>query len=324
PTVKDLASRDVVSRAIYLEVRDGNGIDGGDYVYLDVRPDVVNHYFEEDDIRNPDGSPRRITAHTIESKLPDITDMCRTYLGVDPVTQPIPIQPTAHYAMGGIPTDMHGQVVIDAENTPVPGFYAAGECACVSIHGANRLGTNSLVDILVFGKEAGIHAAEYAASADWPALPKDADAPIRAELQAMVECSGQENGGQLRKEMRDLMMADVGVFRTAERLAHAAKTLREMRARAQNTCIMDKGKRWNTELMEAWELRGMLDLALVTTEAAIARHESRGGHAREDYPDRDDVAWLRHSLACLEPDETVTLAYKPVTLGLYEPKPRVY
>ncbi len=324
PTVKDLASRDVVSRAIYLEVREGNGIDGGDYVYLDVRPEVVNRYFQEDDIRNPDGSPRRITAHTIESKLPDITDMCRTYLGVDPVRQPIPIQPTAHYAMGGIPTDMHGQVVIDDKGTPVPGFYAAGECACVSIHGANRLGTNSLVDILVFGKEAGIHAAEYAAQADWPALPAEPDAAVRAQLQGMIDCGGAEIGGDLRKELRLLMMTDVGVFRTAERLNEAVEQLRDMRERAKNICIMDKGKRWNTELMEAWELAGMIDLALVTAVAAAARHESRGGHAREDYPNRDDENWLRHSLACLNADGTVTLTYKPVTLGLYKPQPRVY
>ena len=283
PTVKDLASRDVVSRAIYLETHEGRGIDGADYVYLDVRPDVVNHYFEEDDIRNPDGSSRRITAHTIESKLPDITDMCRTYLGVDPVTQPIPIQPTAHYAMGGIPTDMYG-AVIDDHGTPVPGFYAAGECACVSVHGANRLGTNSLVDILVFGKQSGIRAAEYAAGSDWVPLPKDADQAIRAELAGMVQCDGHENGADMRDELRNLMMDDVGIFRSGAQLADAVEKLRDMRERANDICIMDKGKRWNTELVEALELKGMIDLALVTASAAMARTESRGGHARADYP----------------------------------------
>ena len=155
PTVKDLASRDVVSRSIYLEIRAGRGIDGKDYVYLDVRPETVNKYFEQDGVKNPDGTPRRITAEDIRRKLPDISDFCQTYLNVDPIKQPMPIQPTAHYAMGGIPTDINGQVVIDPQNTALPGFYAAGECACVSVHGANRLGTNSLVDILVFGRRAG-------------------------------------------------------------------------------------------------------------------------------------------------------------------------
>jgi succinate dehydrogenase / fumarate reductase, flavoprotein subunit len=324
PTVKDLASRDVVSRAIYLEIRDGHGINGSDYVYLDLRPEVVNHYFEVDDIRNPDGSPRRITEHTIETKLPDITEISRVYLGVDPLTQPVPIQPTAHYAMGGIPTDMYGQVILDDQKTPVPGFYAAGECACVSVHGANRLGTNSLVDILVFGKQCGVNAAEYAAQTDWPALPKDADGPVRSELDAMLNCTGQESSGDLRKELRELMMDDVGVFRIEANLAKAVEQLRTMRERAAQICVMDKGKRWNTELLEAWELRGMVDLALVTAVAALNRKESRGGHAREDYPQRDDVSWLKHSLACLDAAGNVTLTYKPVTLGLYEPKARVY
>ena len=162
PTVKDLASRDVVSRSIYLEIRAGRGIDGKDYVYLDVRPATVNKYFEQDGVKNPDGTPRRITAEDIRRKLPDISDFCKTYLNVDPIKQPMPIQPTAHYAMGGIPTDINAQVVIDPQNTALPGFYAAGECACVSVHGANRLGTNSLVDILVFGRRAGQNAAAYA------------------------------------------------------------------------------------------------------------------------------------------------------------------
>ena len=199
-------------------------------------------------------SPRDI----IESKLPDITEMCRTYMGVDPVRQPIPIQPTAHYAMGGIPTDIHGQVIIDDKQTPVPGLYAAGECACVSVHGANRLGTNSLLDILVFGKECGENAATYAAGADWPALAGDADGPVRAELQSMIDCAGHENPGELRKELRELMMDDVGLFRNESALTSAVSRLHELRERALSLCVMDKGKRWNTELLEAWELRGMI------------------------------------------------------------------
>ncbi len=176
PTVKDLASRDVVSRSVYQELRAGRGIDGKDYVYLDVRPETVNKYFEQDGVVNPDGSPRRITADDIRRKLPDISDFCKTYLQVDPIKQPMPVQPTAHYAMGGIPTNIHAEVVITPENRALPGLYAAGECACVSVHGANRLGTNSLVDILVFGRRAGQNAAAYAAQNDLPALPAEPEA----------------------------------------------------------------------------------------------------------------------------------------------------
>ena len=174
PTIKDLASRDVVSRAVYLEVKKGNGIDGKNYVYLDARPDTINKYAEIDGRTRPDGSPYRVTAEEITSKIPDITDFCKTYLGIDPVESPMPVQPTAHYAMGGIPTNKFAEVVIDENNTPFPGLYAAGECACVSVHGGNRLGTNSLVDLIVFGKQAGIKAAEYAKGAAFQEIPENA------------------------------------------------------------------------------------------------------------------------------------------------------
>jgi succinate dehydrogenase / fumarate reductase flavoprotein subunit len=331
PTVKDLASRDVVSRSIYHEIRAGRGIhpegasgSGEDYVYLDVRPETVNKYFELDGVVNPDGGPRRITADDIRQKLPDISDFCKTYLQLDPIKSPLPVQPTAHYAMGGIPTNIHAEVVIDPQNTVMPGLYAAGECACVSVHGANRLGTNSLVDILVFGRRAGQNAAAYAARAALPALPAEPEAASRTQIETIRENAGGESAAEIRKEMRNMMMDRVGVFRTEELLTEALAQLQALKERYRRVSIMDKGKRWNTELFEAWELGCLLDLAEATTVAALARTESRGAHYREDYPERDDVNWLVHSLAYLESDGTVTMKTKPVTLGLYEPSKRVY
>ncbi|MFZ2421173.1 MAG: FAD-dependent oxidoreductase [Anaerolineae bacterium] len=330
PTVKDLASRDVVSRAIYLEIMQGRGVEGKDYVYLDVRPETINKYAELDGRKGLDGQPIRVTAEQIESKLPDIADFCRTYLDVDPVKQPMPIQPTAHYAMGGIPTNLGGEVVIDDKGTVLPGFYAAGECACVSVHGANRLGTNSLVDIVVFGKVAGVRMAAYANQVDFTPLPPNPEAEIKARLEGIrnaAGAAGKENVADIRRDMQLLMMANVGVFRTEQLCQEALDKLQELKRRFQNIAIMDKGKRYNTELLEAFELGNLLDLAQVTAAAALARTESRGGHARDDYPKRDDVNWLKHSLARLQDDGKsagVQLTYKPVTITKYQPKERVY
>lgn len=323
PQVKDLASRDVVSRAIYLELRAGRGINGQRYMHLDVRPETVNHYARLDGRTRPDGSPYQVTAEEILSKIPDITDFCRTYLGVDPVQQPIPVQPTAHYAMGGIPTDKFGRVVIDSQGTVLPGLYAVGECSCVSVHGANRLGTNSLLDLIVFGKHAGIDAARYAAGAALASLPQDAVDFARQQMDRLRNGDGKEKAAAISAEMRQAMFDLVGVFRTEEGLAQALEKLKELRQRYLHVRVSDTGKQYNTELVHVWELGNLLDLALVTTASALARRESRGAHAREDYPQRDDANWLKHTLAWLDHDQ-VRLDYKPVVITRYPPKERTY
>jgi len=323
PHIKDLASRDVVSRAMYLETRLGNDIKGQRYFLLDVRPDVVNKYAEIDGRTRPDGSPYRVTGPEIMSKIPDIADFCITYLGVDPTRDPIPVQPTAHYAMGGIPTNMLGQVISDENNTVVPGLYAAGECACVSVHGANRLGTNSLVDLIVFGKHAGLNAAEYANGASFKTLPASPEDFVQQQIATLMNGDGKERVGPISRELKAGMFDDVGVFRTDEGLKRAVKQVNELRERFRHVRVADRGKVFNTELMQAWELGNLLDLALVTAEAALARTESRGAHARDDYPTRDDVNWLKHSLGWLEGGHT-RLTYKPVVITKYQPKERTY
>src|SRR5215211_2169795 len=296
PSVKDLASRDVVSRAIYTEIREGRGVDGKNYVYLDIRPETVNKFAAEDGRTNPDGSPYTITGETVLKKIPDIVDFCRVYLGVDPVTQRMPTQPTAHYTMGGIPTNKYGEVVIDDNGTTFPGLFAAGECACVSVHGANRLGTNSLLDLVVFGKHAGLKAAEYAKGADLGKLSQDAEAGARSQFEALRNGSGKENAFDISNEMKNVMFADVGIYRTGSGMENALDKLMELKERYKNVKVSDTGKIFNTELLNAWELGNMLDVAEAVTVSALNRTESRGGHAREDYPQRDDEHWLRHSL----------------------------
>ncbi len=302
PRLMELAPRDMVSRAIYLEVRDGRGIGGKDYVHLD-----VSH----------------LGRQVIEEKLPDITDFARVYLGVEPLTEPVPITPTAHYAMGGIPTDLVTRVIRDDRNTVVPGLYAAGECACVSVHGANRLGTNSLVDLLVFGRRAGRQMAADVRAVGLPELPRDATEPVRAELEAIRSSSGRESAARIRSDLATTMMDNCGVFRDETLLRKAEADVAALRERYAGVAVADKGTTFNTDLLEAREVGYLLDCAETTVLGALRRTESRGAHYREDYPERDDTMFLAHSLISREPDG-LAVRYKPVTITRFEPKPRVY
>jgi succinate dehydrogenase / fumarate reductase flavoprotein subunit len=307
PTIKDLAPRDMVARAMVQEVREGRGAGPNkDYVYLDLT---------------------HLPAEQVESKLPDITEFSRTYLGVDPITELVPVFPTAHYAMGGVPTNVDTEVLRDNENI-VPGLYAAGEVACVSVHGANRLGTNSLLDINVFGRRAGIAAAEYANSVEHAELPNDPQGATIALVERLRSASGSERTAVLRKDMQDTMDMNAQVYRTEATLKQALSDVQELKARYANVSIQDKGTRYNTDLIEAIELGFLLDLAEVTVVSALERKESRGGHAREDYPNRDDVNFMRHTMAYKSEDvsgeDYVRLDYKPVTMTRYEPMERKY
>lgn len=307
PVMKDLASRDVVSRSIYTEIREGRGCGPeGDHVYLDLT---------------------HLPPEQLDAKLPDITEFARTYLGIEPYTDPIPIQPTAHYAMGGIPTNVEGEVLLD-NTTVVPGLYAAGEVACVSVHGANRLGTNSLLDINVFGKRAGIAAAAYAQTADFVELPENPESLVVEQIERLRSATGNERVAELRRELQETMDANVMVFRTEQTIKTAVEKIAELRARYKNVAIQDKGRRFNTDLLEAIELGNLLDLAEVMAVSALARKESRGGHYREDYPNRDDVNFMRHTMAYREVgddgSETVRLDYKPVVQTRYQPMERKY
>jgi succinate dehydrogenase / fumarate reductase flavoprotein subunit len=305
PTLKDLAPRDICSRCIYQEIREGRGIGGRDYVYLDFR-----HLGHE----------------VLEKKLPDITEFVRVYQGLDPAREPVPIQPTAHYAMGGVPTTVDAEVIADERNTPVLGLYAAGECACVSVHGANRLGTNSLMDILVFGRRAGRHMARFiAAGGRAPALVgHNPDSDVRARIERLMARTAGEPAAAVRADLQAMMMEKVGVFRTAGGLEAAAAELRALRERYARVKIDDHGRRFNTDLLEALELGALLDLADATIASCLHRTESRGGHFREDYPTRDDANWLKHALIYRREDGRHEFRHKPVVITRFQPQERTY
>jgi succinate dehydrogenase / fumarate reductase flavoprotein subunit len=310
PTIKDLAPRDIVARCMATEIREGRG--GGphkDYVYLDIT---------------------HLSPEVIDAKLPDITEFARTYLGVEPYTEPVPVLPTAHYAMGGIPTTNNAEVLRD-NTTVVPGLYAAGECACVSVHGSNRLGTNSLLDINVFGKRAGKNAVEYVKTAKFTDLPDDPAKGIRELLDMLRTSTGTERIAAIRKELQDSMDRNAQVFRTEESLTEVTQVIEGLRERYKNIAVQDKGKRFNTDLLEAVELGFLLDLAEVVVYSALSRKESRGGHFREDYPDRDDAGYMKHTMAYLAGDahsadagDHIRLDTKPVVITRYQPMERKY
>jgi succinate dehydrogenase / fumarate reductase flavoprotein subunit len=310
PTIKDLAPRDIVSRCMVQEVAEGRGAGPHkDYVLLDCT---------------------HLGAEVLETKLPDITEFARTYLGVDPVVEPVPVMPTAHYAMGGIPTNVKAEVLRD-NDTIVPGLYAAGECACVSVHGSNRLGTNSLLDINVFGKRAGRNAVEYVKTVDFTPLPADPAAGVRDLLQLLRDSNGTERIAAIRKELQDEMDKGAQVFRTDESLAHVASVIASLRERYKHIAVQDKGRRFNTDLLEAVELGFLLDLAEVVVHSARNREESRGGHMRDDVPNRDDEKYMQHTMAYLTGDahsshaeDHIRLDWKPVTVTRYQPMERKY
>lgn len=327
PTIKDLAPRDIVARSMANEVREGRGAGPNkDYVLLD-----LTHL-------DP--------AH-IDAKLPDITEFARTYLGIEPYTEPVPVYPTAHYAMGGVPTNVEGEVLRDTTHV-VKGLYAAGEVACVSVHGSNRLGTNSLLDINVFGKRAGISAAEYAAGASWVDLPADPAAAVVEELEDMRNRPQGERVSDVRRELQQTMDTNAQVFRTAESLRQAFQDIQVLQERYSRVSVQDKGRMFNTDLIEAIELGFLLDIAETVVVGALNRRESRGGHFREDYPKRDDAGFMEHTMAYRrqpgvpvdspalsapkgeevpEPGPgrpVVLLGTKPVVTTVYQPMERKY
>ncbi len=303
PVIKDLAPRDMISRCMLEEMRSGRGIDGKDYFHLD-----LTHLGKD----------------IIENKLAEITSFARTYAGVDPVKEPIPVQPTCHYMMGGIATDYEGRVVVDEKNTPYPGLYAAGECACVSVHGANRLGCNALLDTLVFGRRAGRQIKDFVRSVAQPALPDRADKRDAEIIRKLMKSSGKETSGAIRAELQESMMENVSVFRQKTSLTTALDKIGQLKTRYQNLSIQDKGNCFNRDLLDAIELGHLLDLAEAITRGALNREESRGAHSREDFPERDDGKFLAHTMMRYDGDRGPQIFTKPVAVTKFEPKERKY
>ncbi|MGA3115648.1 MAG: succinate dehydrogenase flavoprotein subunit [Syntrophobacteraceae bacterium] len=301
PTIKDLAPRDMVSRAIYTEIQEGRGINGQDYVYLD-----LTHLGEK----------------KLAERLSDISSFVQIYLGLNPATDPIPIHPTCHYMMGGIAVNTEGNVT-DVNNNPVPGLYAAGECSCISLHGANRLGCNSLLDLVVFGRRAGLHIMENLDRLSWVQPRRTPERDTVDRIKQIKENRNGERHGGIRKSLQEIMMTDCSVFRHEQGLKRALDAVRDLEQRSRNVSIDNLGNRFNTDLIDALELQNMLPLAEAVVASALNRTESRGAHSREDFPDRDDEHWLKHTLV-QRTDSGLSITGKPVTITRFQPKPRAY
>ena len=300
----ELAPRDIVSRSEQTEINEGRGIDGKDFIYLDLR---------------------HLGRDKIMEKLPQVRQLGIDFIGVDCIEKPLPIQPTAHYSMGGIPADKDGQVIIDNKGTKVTGFFAAGECACVSVHGANRLGTNSLLDALVFGRRTGKALMEFAGSAKLHDTNEDKEiSSVRSRIDTIINTLGTESMNNIRNELKEIMMSNCGVFRNKEGLEVCLKKVKELQGRFKKAKVTDNGKTFNSELIEAIELQHMLEYSEIIVVSAIAREESRGSHARTDFPKRDDAKWLKHTLSYKKPDGGIELKYKPVTITKHQPEERKY
>ncbi|MFQ6127306.1 MAG: succinate dehydrogenase flavoprotein subunit [Thermoplasmata archaeon] len=302
PEKMELAPRDVISRAIQTEIDEGRGIGGKDYVLLDLR---------------------HLGREKIMEKLPQIHSLALDFVGVDAIEEPIPIQPTAHYSMGGLPTTTDGNVIRDAKNTPVEGLFAAGECACVSVHGANRLGTNSLLDAVGFGKRAGISAREFAKGSEFEDFPDDHLDGIKEDVRSILAADGRESAPRLLAELQDNMTRLCGIYRNEERLKECIERIKELQERFRSIGTRDKGRIFNTELIDTLQTKNILEFSEVIAVGALARHESRGAHFREDYPKRDDVKWLKHTMASKE-NGRIRLDYKPVVIIKYQPEERKY
>ncbi len=311
PTVKDLAPRDIISRYIYKEISEGRGIGPNkDYVELDLTS---------------------LSLQQIETKLPEISTFAKIYLGVDPSKNPIPVQPTCHYAMGGIPTNADGKVVCDENNTIKTGFWSAGEAACVSVHGANRLGTNSLLDLIVFGRRAGRDMLSFVKQTRGVMpIPNDAVEKVQKRIQNTLERKNGESIAKIRSDLQVMMMDNVSVFRSKDTLTKASEEIKNLRERANNAVVQDKGKEFNTDLLDALELDYLIDFSITVIESALARQETRGAHARDDFPKRDDEKWMKHTLCWLDESDTIDMKFKSVNVKLanederFKPKERKY
>jgi succinate dehydrogenase / fumarate reductase flavoprotein subunit len=304
PKLMELAPRDLASRSIQTEIDEGRGINGENYVYLDLR-----HLGEA----------------KITERLPEIRSFCRKIVGIDPVKEPIPIQPTAHYSMGGIPVTVDGEVLADGKSQKVEGFYAAGECSCVSVHGANRLGTNSLLEAVVFGRRSGKAMVQFLTKngTDKADLPEDMVKSATDRVEALKSRTGEEKVGKIRLELQEVMMNKVGVFRDEKSLKEALTKVHELEDRFQKITIDDKGMRFNTDLTEALELDNLLHFAELIVSGALNRQESRGAQYRRDFPKRDDTNWLKHTIA-IKKDGKIQFDYKPVIITKFQPKERKY